>query len=150
MNIKNIFSFNKSNTTAINTVDQKDKIEIATCALLLEIAKADDQFTKEEEKIIQKILQKKFTLNYEEIKELISQSEKVIDESIDLWQFTNKINEYFSRAEKLLILESAWEIIYSDDKLDVNEDYLIHKFTNLLRLDHKDLIQTKLKVKNNE
>ena len=150
MNIKNIFSFNKKNAAATDPVDQQDKIEIATCALLLEIAKADDQFTAKEQEITRKILQKKFTLNYEETEELISRSEKVIDESIDFWQFTNKINEYFSRSEKLLILESAWEIIYSDDKLDVNEDYLIHKFTNLLRLDHKDLIQTKLKVKNNE
>lgn len=146
MRLKDLFSLKNNNSQKQKQVKTQEKIETATCVLLLEIAKADEHFSKVEQQIIIKTLRNKFALKAAEIKDLISQSEKVIDESIDFWQFTNRLNEHFTKEEKLLILESAWEIIFSDNKLDGNEDYLIHKFANLLRLSHSELIETKLKV----
>ena len=77
-------------------------------------------------------------------------SKKELDGSIDLWQFTNLINENYSLEEKLDVLKMVWEIAYADGKLDCHEDYLVHKFANLLRLNHKQLINVKLEVLQNK
>ena len=73
-------------------------------------------------------------------------SQKELDGSIDLWQFTNLVNENYSRYEKINIVEMIWKIVYADGKLDKHEDYLVHKLGKLLRLSHKELINAKLKV----
>ena len=66
---------------------------------------------------------------------------------MDLWEFTDLINENYSRAEKKEILEAAWRVIYADDRLDKYEDHFVHKLAKLLRFEHRDLIDAKLKVK---
>ncbi|MBC8527555.1 MAG: TerB family tellurite resistance protein, partial [Candidatus Cloacimonetes bacterium] len=126
------------------------KIQIATCALLLELANADSDFADVERESIISILKNNFQFSDEETDALIKETENELKESIDLWQFTNLINQNFSVDEKEKILENAWKIIYADKRLDQYEDYLIHKIANLLRLNHKQLIKTKLKVRENE
>ena len=122
-------------------------IEVATCAVLLEIAKIDGEFTDEEQKIINSILKKKFSLTDEEAKERIRLTSEELKQSSDLWRFTNTINKNFSKEQKVQLIEHIWQIIYSDKHLKGHEDYLVHKLQRLIWLDHKDLIDAKTKVK---
>lgn len=122
-------------------------IEAATCAVLLEIAKIDEEFTDEEQKIINNILKKKFSLTDEEVKNLIKLTSEELKESSDLWQFTNTINKNFSKEQKVQLIEHIWQIIYSDKHLKGHEDYLVHKLQRLMWLDHKDMINAKTKIK---
>ena len=69
------------------------------------------------------------------------------EESTDLWQFTHLINQNYPREKKKKIVEAAWQIIYSDKKLNQYEDHLVHKLAKLLQLDHDELIEAKLKIK---
>ena len=73
---------------------------------------------------------------------------KELKGSIDLWQFTNLINQNYSLEEKIRIIEMVWKIAYADGKLDKHEDYFLHKLSNLLRLTQKQLIEAKLKILN--
>jgi uncharacterized tellurite resistance protein B-like protein len=43
-------------------------------------------------------------------------------------------------------MESAWKIIYADEKLDKYEDHYVHVLAGLLRLRHEELIEAKLRV----
>ena len=38
-----------------------------------------------------------------------------------------------------------WRVAYADGTIEKHEDYLVHKLARLLRLTHKQLIETKLK-----
>jgi uncharacterized tellurite resistance protein B-like protein len=69
-----------------------------------------------------------------------------LERSIDLWQFAKLINENYSTDEKIKVIETVWQVIYTDGVLDKHEDYLVHKLAKLLRLSHKQLIDAKLKV----
>lgn len=124
----------------------EESINLATCALLLELAKVDGEFSKEERDNIISNFKTNYKLNEKDINELIEASEKKLDESIDLWQFTNLINQNYSLEQKLQVIETVWQVAYSDGKLEQHEDYLIHKVATLLRLSHKQLIDAKLKV----
>ncbi len=121
-------------------------VRVATCALFLEMAAIDGEFTQSEREIILSILKRDFDLSDEYAAALFEASNEELKQSIDLWKFTNLINENYSPEEKIRIIEMVWKIVYTDGKLDLHEDYLVHKLANLLRLNHKALIDAKLKV----
>lgn len=125
---------------------EKRDINLATCAILLELANADGKFGKEEQDEIIRIFKTKYNLSETEANELLKLSETELEESIDLWKFTNLINQNYSLEEKLKVIEIVWEVAYSDGRLEKHEDYLVHKLAALLRLSHKQLIDAKLKV----
>lgn len=121
-------------------------ILVATCALLLEMAQADGEFSEAEKSNLLKILQEDYRLSDELARELTVTAQKELAESIDLWQFTNEINEQYSRDEKLKVIEQIWKIVYADGTLEKHEDYLVHKLAKLLNIKHDLLIAAKLNV----
>lgn len=127
-------------------VDASHDIRIATCALLLEMANIDGEFSDSERNGIISILKRDYQLSEKHALELIKASNKELDGSVDLWKFTNLINRNYPLEEKIQIIEMVWEIAYTDRKLDKYEDYLVHKLAKLLHLTHKQLIEAKLKV----
>ena len=122
---------------------------IATGALLLEMAYADSDFSELEEKKILTILQKEYQLSSEDSARLLDLSREEREESLDLWQFTNLINQNFNNEEKIRVLEILWHVIFADGKVDKYEDQLIRKVSFLLDLHHRDMIDTKIRVKEN-
>jgi uncharacterized tellurite resistance protein B-like protein len=121
-------------------------IRVATCALLVEIARIDETFTQDELDKILSILKDKYGLSEEHAEALITEAEKALEDSVDLWQFARLINENYSNEEKIEVIENLWRIVYVDGKMDQYEHYLMNKLQNLLRLSHDDLINAKLKV----
>jgi uncharacterized tellurite resistance protein B-like protein len=133
--------------------DSKDQetgirdIQVATAALLIEVAKIDNEFSDEEHAEIVSILKSQFGISDYEVEKLLELSEKEIQKQLDLYHFTSQINENFDVDDKIKIIEMVWRVIYTDKKLDGHEDFMIHRFARLLRLDHKKLIDAKLKIK---
>ena len=123
-----------------------DELRIATCALLLEMAQMDGKFSDPEREYILSHLKNKFALSDKDLDELMDATRAELEGSIDLWQFTNLINQNYSLEEKIKIVEMIWELAYMDGKLDHHEDYMAHKLANLLRLNHRQLIDAKLKI----
>ena len=125
-------------------------IRVATCALLVEIARIDETFTQEELETILSILHNRYGLSKEHADALVAEAETELEKSVDLWQFAKLINENNSNEEKIEIVETLWRIVYVDGKMDRYEHYLMNKLKNLLRLSHKQLIDAKLKVLHGE
>jgi uncharacterized tellurite resistance protein B-like protein len=127
--------------------DEHERIQLATCVILLEVAKSDDEFSSIEKTTIAAILKKRFDISGDAVEELIEIAHRKREESVDLWEFTHLVNQNYTKEEKKKIVEGAWRVIYADDKLDAYEDHLVHRLAKLLQLDHSDLIEAKLKVK---
>jgi uncharacterized tellurite resistance protein B-like protein len=126
--------------------DEAERLRIATCVLLVEAAKTDEEFSAVEEDIITEILQKEFQLSQEAVKDLMEIAHAEREESVDVYEFTRLINRHYSREEKMKIMEFIWHVIYADARLDKYEDYLAHKLGKLLRLHHHEMIDAKLTV----
>ncbi|RLC15233.1 MAG: hypothetical protein DRI24_11495 [Deltaproteobacteria bacterium] len=139
--------FGKTNQES-DAGDEKTEhdIHVATCALLVELARIDENFTRAEMDAILSILKKKYGLAGEHADALIAEAEKELDNSVDLWQFASLINQNYSNDEKTEIIETLWQVVYVDGKMDQHEHYLMNKLKNLLRLSHNQLIDAKLKV----
>lgn len=126
--------------------EESHDIRVATCALLLEMANIDGEFSGAEQENILDTLKKTYQLSEEHAEALIEASNEELKGRIDFWQFTHLINQNYSMEEKIRIIEMVWEIAYADGRLDKHEDYLVHKLAKLLHLTHKQLIEAKLKV----
>jgi uncharacterized tellurite resistance protein B-like protein len=107
----------------------------------------DGEFNASERESIISILKRNFDLSDEHATTLLEASNEELKGSIDIWQFTNLINQNYSIEEKIRVVEMVWDVVYADGKLGKHEDYLVHKLASLLRLTHKQLIDAKLKVK---
>ena len=121
-------------------------VRIAACALFVEMARIDEKFTEEEMDTILSIVQERYGLSREHADALVAEADKELDKSVDLWQFARLINENYSTDEKIEIIETLWQMVFVDGKMDRYEHYLMNKLKNLLRLSHDQLIAAKLKV----
>jgi uncharacterized tellurite resistance protein B-like protein len=121
-------------------------VRVAVCVLLVEVAKADDEFSEDEREHIVDTLTRRFELSEDDAHDLLDLAHEHRKSSTDLWRFTNVINRQCAPAEKIEIMEEIWRVIYADGTLDAHEDYLAHKFARLLNLSHPQLIQAKLTV----
>ena len=147
--------FGKQEEAGLEDTGHADDVEthdvrIATCALFLEMANIDGEFTDLELKAVVSILRDEYDLTEEHATEITRQAGKELEESLDLWSFTNMINENYSEDEKIHVVELLWKIVFVDGKLDKHEDYLVRKLARLLRLPHKKLIEAKLRVLEDE
>ncbi len=139
--------FGTEEQTSLSSSDKEYDLQIATTALLIEMASIDDEFSADEREVIIDILNDRFSLSPDRIEKIMTSAQKEIGKQLDMYHFTNLINEHFEKPEKIQIIELVWRVIYSDQHLNGHEDYLVHRFAKLLRLDHKDMIDAKLRVK---
>jgi uncharacterized tellurite resistance protein B-like protein len=124
----------------------QERLRVATCALLLETAMTDSNFSDAESTLIRDLLQHNFGVTSESATELMETARRERDSSPDLYQFTRQINENFTFEEKRDLVESLWRIVYADGVLDRYEDALMRQLTTLLRLSPREVIGIKLQV----
>ena len=144
--MKRFFEKIRVEETEILSNSTDHDIRVATCALLVEIARIDETFSQDELELLLSILKDKYGLSRDNAEDLILEAEKELENSLDLWQFAKLINENYSNQEKLEIVETLWRIVFVDGKMDQHEHYLMGKLKNLLRLSQNQLIEAKLKV----
>ncbi|MBI9071622.1 MAG: TerB family tellurite resistance protein [Melioribacteraceae bacterium] len=144
--LKNILMSNFDKDDSIKITLEK-KIQIATCSLFIEIANADDEFSGIELRTIIDLMIKTFSLEENEVKELIELSQKQINKSVSFYEFTEIINKNFNNDEKFEIIKNLWRVILIDEILDAHEEYFLRIITKNLNMDHKDLITAKIMVK---
>jgi uncharacterized tellurite resistance protein B-like protein len=124
-----------------------NKYQVATAALLIEIAKADGYFSDEERNRIIELMKNDYEMDDDLVSELLELSEKKVKDSISVYEFSSVINENFTQQEKFELMKNLWRVIYDDGKLDSHEDRLIKIIGTTLNLEHKDIIGAKLFVK---
>ena len=133
--IKSFFKSSMSPPAKDEAHASRKDIRLAACALLVELAHADDEFTEDERKHLESAVQRQFGLEQPEAQKLLALAEQERRQAVDLWQFTNLIAENYSTGQKMVLAEIMWGLAYSDGKLAGREDYLMRKICNLLRLE---------------
>ena len=137
----NIFS--KKETEENNNVSL-----LAVASLLIHSAKIDENFT-DKEKIIIKNALIEMGANSNDINDIMTEAEKKEKDSNQILDFTREIKN-ISKEDKIIIIESLWNIIYSDENADMYETNLMRRISGLLYLDNKIVgdIKEKVRIKN--
>ena len=144
--LKDMFA-GQANESNDSDQNNEHKLQVAACALLIEIANADEDFSEDEKNRITEIMKKLFNLSDSEVTNLIAKSTEEIENSVSLYEFTNVLNSKLSSDERYSIIKYLWQIAYSDNDLDAYEDHYIKKISNNLHIYNKERIAAKLEVK---
>lgn len=121
-------------------------IELATAALLVEVARIDRESTPAERAAVEEAIQTKFGLRSDEAAALIDLAEQEVRQANDYFQFTSLINRYFSQEQKVAVIEQMWRVAYSDSQLSAHENHLLRKVADLLHVPHGDYIAAKMRA----
>ena len=116
-------------------------------ALLIHVAKIDENYEDKEKEIIKKTL---IELGAEslDIDKLISEATDIEENSNQILNFTKEVKN-INESDKIRIIESLWKIIYSDNNADMYEANLMRRLAGLLYIDAKTMGDLKEKVKKN-
>ena len=137
-----MFTFLKKNPKD-ETSDTDSAVKIA--ALLIHAAKIDENYTDKEKEIIKKTLVD-LGLDSKKLIETIENAEKLESNSNQILDFTREIKSIDEDSKKKIV-ESLWNIIYSDGQSDIYESNLMRRLTGLLYLDKKIVGDLKEKAK---
>ena len=128
-------------------VSEKEKpnfeIELTASVLAYELARSDGEITEDELSVLMSEIQKiakKVGKNKDEILKIV---EVYSANSVSFHEFVEDINDNYSKQEKLDLLYFMWKMAYADNKLDVDEEKLIRRMANLIKI--KDIEVLKLK-----
>tara|TARA_B100001123_G_scaffold27063_1_gene29126 strand:- start:1184 stop:1606 length:423 start_codon:yes stop_codon:yes gene_type:complete len=118
---------------------------IKIASLLIHLAKIDENFTDNEKIIIQQTLIE-MGANKVNIDRIMEEAEKKEKDSNQILEFTKEIKN-IDEEKKYIIIESLWNIIYSDKNADMYETNLMRRLSGLLYLDKKVVGDIKEKVR---
>ena len=116
-------------------------------ALLIHVARIDENYTEKEREIIKKAVIRLGAKN-ESADSILIEAEKIEKESNQILYFTKEVKN-LNEDSKIKIVETLWSIIYSDSNADMYENNLMRRLTGLLYLDPMIVGDIKKKVINN-
>ena len=131
---RSLFSRARQPAPEASVPPEKHALRIAACAVLLELAHADNEFTLEERRHIEEVLGRHFDLPQDEVRTLIELAEQERRQATDLFQFTAVINDSYDEGQRMALAEVLWRVVFADGRLSDHEGYLMRKLSNLLDL----------------
>ena len=131
--------------TKSSTDDNKNNDLIKIIALLIHAAKIDENYSEAEKKIIFN-----FAINFskkpkEEVLDIIKKSEEHEESSNQILEYTRSVKKMDLKL-KILVIETLWKIILSDNKSGQYESNLVRRICGLLYLPDKLSGEIKLNI----
>ena len=118
---------------------------VKVAALLIHTAKIDENYSKEEEEIIKKTLLS-LGADKNDLENLITKAKQCEEDANQILDFTKEIKN-LEELEKIKIVKSLWQIIYSNKDADIYETNLMRRLAGLLYIDSKVMGDIKEKIK---
>ena len=125
--------------------DNDNELLTKTASLLIHAAKIDESYTDKEKIIIKKTL---IELGVKEARadQIMLTAETNEEKSNQILDFTREIKNADNKF-KIKIIETLWNIIYSNKEADMYESNLMRRLEGLLYMDNKVMGEIKEKVK---
>jgi len=140
--------FKKKKVTQDIQKNPEFEIELIGAVLAYEIARSDGDISDLElNLLIEEIkkISKKVNKTDEEIFSIIEIYSK---DSVSFHEFIADINNDFSKEQKLSLISFLWDVAFADSQLDVDEERLIRRIADLIRIKDIEVLKLKDKAKN--
>ena len=105
---------------------------LAIAALLVRVARSDNDYAATEIEKIDRILATRYDLGDAQTVSLRKRGEQLEKEAPDTVRFTRAIKDSVPYADRLSVIEALWQIALADGERDIQEDALLRLVANLL------------------
>ena len=122
--------------------------ELTASILAYEVARSDGDISEDELNVLYKEIKKiskKVTKSDASIFKIIEQFSQ---SSVSFYEFINDINKDYSKEDKLSLIKFLWQVAYADKVLKVNEERLIRRIADLIKIKDIDVLKLKHISKN--
>ena len=123
--------------------NQGNTRELASAALLVEVARADFEITPDELARLIGLLATTFNLDPAAVDLVAQQAQDQVENAVSLHDFTRVINEQCSPEERNELIGLMWEVAIADGDISKFEDHLIRRVADLLYVSHQEFIRLK-------
>ncbi len=111
---------------------------LALTALLVRIARSDNDYERIEILRIEQILRHRYGLDPDEANELRREAEILEEAAPDTVRFTRAIKEAVPLEERIAVIEAAWSVVLIDGSRSEEEDALMRVIASLLGISDRD------------
>ncbi len=139
-----MFSFFKKNKSEKKISEIPSfEMELTAALLAYEIARSDGEISKDELNVLMQEIEKISLKVGKDKNEILKIVEIYSKDSVSFHEFIEDINSTYSKDEKISLLRFMWETAYADGKLDIDEERLVRRVADLIKI--KDIEVLKLK-----
>ena len=138
-----MFSFFKKDKKKVDKKEPGFEVELTATVLAYEIARSDGDISNDELSVLMEEIEKIAIKVGKEKSEILKIVENYSKDSISFFEFIEDINKNYEKDEKLSLLRFMWKTAYADGRLDVDEERLVRRVADLIKI--KDIEVLKLK-----
>ena len=110
----------------------------AMAALMVRIAKSDDDYSTTEIARIDAVLSLLYQLSADQATKLRQRAEALEAEAPDTVRFTRAIKEEVPYEERFDVVRALWQVVLADGARDAEEDALMRLLASLLGVNDRD------------
>ena len=111
---------------------------LALTALLVRIAKSDNEYAPSERARIDQIIAKRYALDADGTASLRADAEALEAEAPDTVRFTRAIKDAVPYEHRIAVIEALWQVVLADGVREAEEDALLRLVSNLLGINDRD------------
>lgn len=142
-----LFNFFKKKKVVEKNKRVKFEIELTASILAYEIARSDGNISdKELATLLNEIKKIAKVVNKSENK-ILDIVEEYSKNSVSFYEFIEDINNTHTKDEKLSLISFLWKVAYADSILEVNEEKLIRRIAELIKIKNLDVLKLKDKYR---
>lgn len=142
--IKRLYKIISQREQAEDSVDDGRALQLATAALLMEVASADYEISESERETVRRIVEENYGVTANEAIEIAARAEKDSKHVTSLYPFTRMIKDGCSMDDRIEIVNMLWQVTAADGTIDAHETHLVRKIADLLYVPHSEFIRTRL------
>ncbi len=116
---------------------------LALTALLVRVARSDNDYSPSERARIQSIVSARYGLDNADRDTLLADAEILESEAPDTVRFTRSIKDAVPYEERLAVIEALWQVVLADGSRAKEEDALLRLVSNLLGITDMDSAQAR-------
>ena len=124
------------------------EVELIGSVLAYEIARSDGEISDDEATLLLGEVKKISEKVGKDEKEILKLIETYSSDSVSFYEFIEDINKHFTKEDKILLISFLWDVAYADSNLDVDEERLIRRIADLIRIKDMDVLKLKDRAKN--
>ncbi|MDA7829544.1 TerB family tellurite resistance protein [Gammaproteobacteria bacterium] len=124
------------------------EVELIGSVLAYEIARSDGEISDDEATLLLGEIKKISEKVGKDEKEILKLIETHSSDSVSFYEFIEDINKHFTKEDKILLISFLWDVAYADSNLDVDEERLIRRIADLIRIKDMDVLKLKDRAKN--
>tara|TARA_B100001248_G_C27236867_1_gene387506 strand:+ start:208 stop:639 length:432 start_codon:yes stop_codon:yes gene_type:complete len=143
-----MFKFFKREKKVDEDQQQNFEIELTAAILAYEIARSDGEISNDELSLLMQEIEKISQKVGKDATEILNIVEMYSKDSVSFHDFIEDINKSYSKDEKISLLDFLWKTAYADGKLDVDEERLVRRVADLIKIKDIEVLKLKNDAKN--